>query len=143
LLSFRLGATDTTNGPEVAPAGIVTLMEVAFQVLIVTAAAFSNTALFPWEEPKFKPLIVTGLPIDPVVAETLVITGAGAAAEFADTLSNVAVVKAVVLPLVTAKPTYTPCAMLIVWLVPTCTQFTPSEDTKLLNVFPLLLIFTQ
>jgi hypothetical protein len=43
-------------------------------------------------------------------------------------LSNAAVVKAVVLPLVTAKPTYTFCAMLIVWLVPTCVQFTPSKD---------------
>ena len=62
------------------------------------------------------------------MAETLVITGAGAAAEFAETLSNVAVAKAVVLPLFTARPTYTLCAILIVWLVPTCTQFTPSEE---------------
>jgi hypothetical protein len=33
--------------------------------------------------------------------------------------------------------------MLIVWLVPNCTQFTPSEETKLLNVLPLLLTFNQ
>jgi hypothetical protein len=39
-----------------------------------------------------------------VVAETLVITGAGAAVELTDTLSNVAVAKAVVLPLFTARP---------------------------------------
>ncbi len=62
------------------------------------------------------------------MAVTLEIIGAGAATEFTETLSNVAVVKAVVLPLVTAKPRYTFCAMLIVWLVPSCTQFTPSED---------------
>jgi beta-lactamase regulating signal transducer with metallopeptidase domain len=77
------------------------------------------------------------------VAETLEISGAGAAAELTDTLSNVAVVKAVVLPLFTARPTYALWAMVIVWLVPTCTQFTPSEDTKLLKVLPLLLIFIQ
>jgi hypothetical protein len=77
------------------------------------------------------------------VAETLVITGAGAAAEFTDTLSNVAVVNAVVSPLVTARPIYTLCAMLIVWVVPTCTQFTPSDDAKLLKELPVLLIFTQ
>ena len=42
--------------------------------------------------------------MDPVVAETVEITGAGAAAELTETLSKVAVVKVVVLPLVTAKP---------------------------------------
>jgi hypothetical protein len=51
--------------------------------------------------------MATWLPIEPVVAETLVITGAGATVEFTETLSNVAVVKAVVLPLFTARPTYT------------------------------------
>jgi beta-lactamase regulating signal transducer with metallopeptidase domain len=81
--------------------------------------------------------------MDPVVAETLVISGAGAATEFTDTLSNVAVVRAVVLPLFTARPTSTLWAMVIVWLVPSCTQFSPSEETKLLNVFPLLLTFSQ
>ena len=105
LLSFMLGATDTTNGPEVAPAGIVMRRDVALQVLMVTGAPLSSTALFPCDAPKFEPLIATWLPIDPVVAETLVITGAGAATEFTDTLSNVAVAKAVVLPLFTARPT--------------------------------------
>jgi hypothetical protein len=33
--------------------------------------------------------------------------------------------------------------MLMVWLVPNCTQFTPSEETKLLNVLPLRLSFIQ
>jgi hypothetical protein len=41
------GATDTTNGPEVAPTGIVMLMDVALHVLIVTAVPFSMTTLFP------------------------------------------------------------------------------------------------
>src|SRR5271169_4144542 len=134
-----LGATETTNGPEVAPAGMVMLMEVALQVLMVTGVEFSSTALFVCDAPKFEPLIATGLPIDPVVAETLVITGTGAAAEFTETLSNIAVAKAVVPPLFTARPTYTFWAIVIVWLIPTCTQFTPSEDTKLLNTLPLLL----
>jgi hypothetical protein len=69
--------------------------------------------------------------------------GAGLGSELTDTLSNVAVAKLEVLPLVTAKPTYTFCAILIVWLVPNCVQFTPSMETKLLNVFPLRTICTQ
>ena len=69
--------------------------------------------------------------------------GGGATVVLTDTLSNVAVARDVVLPLFTAKPTYTLWPIVIVWLVPTCTQFTPSADAKLLNVFPLLLTFTQ
>jgi hypothetical protein len=38
---------------------MVMLMELAPQVLMVTGAAFSSTALFPWDTPKFAPLIVT------------------------------------------------------------------------------------
>jgi hypothetical protein len=33
--------------------------------------------------------------------------------------------------------------MLIVWLVPNCTQFTPSEEAELLKLLPLLATFTQ
>jgi len=36
LLSFMLGATETSSGPDVAAAGIVILMEVADQLLMVT-----------------------------------------------------------------------------------------------------------
>jgi hypothetical protein len=100
-----LGATETTNGPDVAPVGIVMLMEVALQELIVTGEPSSITTLLPCVAPILEPVIATWLPIEPVVAETLVITGAGAAAEFTETLSNVAVAKAVVLPLFTARPT--------------------------------------
>jgi len=44
------------------------------------------------------------------------------------TWSKVAVAKAEAVPLFTAKPTYTFGAMVIVWLVPRCVQFTPSEE---------------
>ena len=49
--------------------------------------------------------------------------------EVEDTLSKVTVAKAVVLPLVTAKPTSTVCPMVIVWLVPNSVQVTPSGET--------------
>jgi hypothetical protein len=74
------------------------------------------------------PEITTWLPVDPLVADTLLITGAGADAELIDTLSKAAVANAEVLPLVTAKPTFTLCAIVIVWLAPNCVQFTPSDD---------------
>ena len=59
LLSFMLGATDTTNGPEVAPTGMVVLIDVLFHVLIVTPAPFSITTLFPCEAPNPVPDITT------------------------------------------------------------------------------------
>src|SRR5258708_12216397 len=102
-----LGATDTSKGPEVAPAGMVMLSDVPLQVLTVTAAPFSSTALPPCGAPNPEPDITTWLPMDPVVADTAVITGAAAAVELSDTLSNVAVAKADVLRLLTATPTYT------------------------------------
>jgi hypothetical protein len=81
--------------------------------------------------------------MDPVVAETAVITGAAAAAELTDTLSNVALAKADVVRLLTASPTYTFGAMLTVWLAPNCTQFTPSAELYIVNRFPLLASFIQ
>jgi len=143
LLSFIPGATETSNGPVVAPTGIVIVMDVPLQLLTVTAAPFSSTALPPCEPPNPVPEITTWLPIDPVVAETPVITGAGAAAELTDTLSNVAVAKDAVVRLLTASPTYTFCPMLTVWLVPNATQFTPSALPYMLNTFPLLTSFIQ
>jgi len=143
LLSFIPGATDTSNGPELAPTGIVMLIDVSLQLLIGTPAPFSNTALPPCVAPKPDPLITTGLPIIPVVAETAVITGAGAAAELTDTLSNVAVANETVVRLLTASPTYTLAAIVTVWLVPNPTQFTPSVDPYALNTFPLRTSFSQ
>lgn len=99
------GATETSIGPLAAPDGIVIVSDVSLQLLIVTAAPLSNTALPPCVGPKPDPEITTWLPTDPVVAETAVITGAGAEAEFTDRLSKVAVAKEAVLRLLTAKPT--------------------------------------
>jgi len=138
-----LGAIDTSNGPDVAPTGIVMLIDVPLQVFTVTPAPFSNTALPPCNAPNPVPVITTWLPMDPVVAETAVITGAGTAAELTDTLSNVALAKADVVRLLTASPTYTFCAMLTVWLVPNGNQFTPSAELYIVNTFPLLASFTQ
>ena len=47
LLLVMLGATETTRGPEVTPAGIVMEMDVALQELIVTGALFRVTRLPP------------------------------------------------------------------------------------------------
>src|SRR5713101_6306439 len=143
LLSFMLGAMETSKGPEVAPPGIVIVMDVPLQVLIVTPAPFSRTALPPCETPKPEPEITTWLPTEPVVAETAVITGAGAAAELTDTLSNVAVANEDVVRLLTASPTYTFAAMLTVWFVPSGTQFTPSAEPYMVNTFPVLASFIQ
>ena len=105
LLLFMLGATDTAKGPEVAPDGTVMVMDVVLQELMVTSPPFSVTMLLPWDPPNPVPEITTGLPIGPVVAEALVMTGAGAEAELTDTLSKVAVASAELLPLFTANPT--------------------------------------
>ncbi len=137
MLSFMLGAMEASKDPEVAPAGIVILIDVPLQVLMVTAAPFSNTALPLCWAPNPVPVITTWLPMDPVVAETAVITGAGAAVELTDTLSNVALAKEDVVRLLTASPTYTFGAMLTVWLVPNGNQFTPSAELYIVNTFPL------
>src|SRR5438105_4053014 len=104
LLLFREGPTETTSGPEVAPAGIVITIDVLLQELMVTGMSFKVTRLPPWGAPKFNPWMVIWLPTDPVVADTLVITGAGAAAESTETLSKVTVARAELLPLFTANP---------------------------------------
>jgi hypothetical protein len=64
-----LGATDTTRYPELAPDGIVTAIDVALQEFTVTAALFSVTPLLPCADPNPLPVMVTGLPIVPVVAD--------------------------------------------------------------------------
>jgi len=96
-----LGATDTTKYPDVAPAGIVVVIEVSLQESIVMGAEFNITALLPCVAPKPEPVIITWVPGAPVVADTAVITGPGADVALTDTLSNVAVVMGV---LVTARP---------------------------------------
>ena len=109
-----LGATVTTKGPEVAPEGMVRVMEVALQELIVTGAPLRFTALPPCEAPNPEPEITTCVPTGPVVGEMPEIFGAGAATVEIETLSKVAVANLVLSSLHTARPTNTFCAMGIV-----------------------------
>ena len=54
-----LGATETSKGPEVAPAGMVIVMEVSLQELTVADAPFSRTTLLPCEAANPEPEITT------------------------------------------------------------------------------------
>ena len=54
--------------------------------------------------------------------------GGGATGMLIETLSKEAVARAEALPLFTAKPTNTFCAILMVWLAPRCVQVTPSAE---------------
>ena len=45
--------------------------------------------------------------------------------------------------LLAARPTYTFCAMLTVWLEPCWVQFTPSGEPYIVNTFPVLVNFIQ
>src|SRR5438445_8541107 len=119
LLAFMLGATRTARGPELAPEGIVMPIELALQEVVGAAVPFNITALLPCAAPNPEPEITTEPPTAPVVAETALITGAGAFGVLMDTLSKVAVARLVFALLLSARPTYTFCAMLIVWLPPT------------------------
>jgi hypothetical protein len=59
LLLFMLGATNTANGPEVAPDAIVAVIDVALQESIVIDIPFSSTMLLPCVSPKPVPEITT------------------------------------------------------------------------------------
>jgi len=110
-----LGATETTKYPDVDPAGIVMTIEVALHELTVTGTSFNSTSpAFPNPEPE----IAIWLPIEPVVADTLVIAGAGVDSELTETLSKVPVPRVDVIWLLTAIPMYTSVAIEIVWLDP-------------------------
>ena len=98
------GATETNRGPDVVPEGRVIVIDVLFQDPTVAVVPLSNTRLFPCEDPNPEPEITTWLPIGPVVAERLDITGAALAVVLTDTLSNVTVSVFVVLVLLTASP---------------------------------------
>jgi hypothetical protein len=99
-----VGATDTARIPEVAPLGIVIVMDVADQELIVVGRPFKRTWLLPADAPKPVPEITTWLPMEPVVAETLVMRGAVDEVELIETLSSVAVASELVDLLITANP---------------------------------------
>jgi hypothetical protein len=143
LLAFMVGATKTANVPELAPVGIVAVIEVLLQELMVSATPFNITWLVPCGAPNPVPEITTWLPTGPAVVDNPLITAAGALGVLTDTLSNVAVARAELLELFTTSPMYTFCAMLIVTLVPICDQFTPSVEVYPPNVLPLRTSFTQ
>jgi hypothetical protein len=47
LLAFIVGATKTASGPEVAPEGIVEVIDAAVHELMVIGVPFNITALLP------------------------------------------------------------------------------------------------
>src|SRR6267154_301730 len=98
------GPTETQSGPEVVPAAMFPTIDDALQNVIASGVPFRFTRLLLREDPKFDPVTVSWLPIEPVVADRPVMTGAGAAAVFSDTLSKVAVERPDA-ALLTAKPT--------------------------------------
>jgi hypothetical protein len=67
--------TVTTTFPVVAPAGTEVAMLVALQVVTVAAVPLNVIVLVPCEDPKFVPVIVTGVPAGPEVVDRLVIEG--------------------------------------------------------------------
>src|ERR1700683_4964213 len=99
LLLTMPGPTSTLKSPELAPAGIVMVIDVALHELTVTDISLSSTRLLPCEAPNPEPEITTWLPAVPVVADRLVITGTEFVGVLIDTLSNEAVYAIVVLPL--------------------------------------------
>jgi hypothetical protein len=129
----------------VAAPVVAVLLAVNVNVLVVVAGFVLNDAVTPLGNPdadKVTPplnpfsgvTVIVLVPLAPCVIVKLlgeaesVKFGAGGGGVLSDTLSKVAVAGAELPPLFTANPTYTFCAMLIVWLVPSCTQFTPSDD---------------
>ena len=72
-----LGAefTFTTTLPVVAPAGTVVEMLVLLQLDTVAVVPLNCTVLLPWLDPKFEPLIVTGVPTTPDVGDRMLIIG--------------------------------------------------------------------
>ncbi len=136
------------------------LLAVSVNVLVLAVLLGLNDAVTPLGRPDadkltllLKPFwgetVIVLVPLAPCTivkllgeAETAKF-GGGATGALTDTLSKLAVASEEVLRLLTASPTYTFCAMLTVWLVPSCTQFTPSEEPYMVNTFPLLASFIQ
>ena len=67
--------TVTEIGPELAPVGTGTTIEVALQLLGVAAVPLNETVLAPRGNPKFIPVTVTDAPTCPAVGDRLLITG--------------------------------------------------------------------
>jgi hypothetical protein len=67
--------TVTTTLPLVAPAGTGATMRVALQLVGVALVPLKVTVLEPWVDPKFAPVIVTGVETAPAVGDRLVMLG--------------------------------------------------------------------
>jgi len=123
---------------------VAVLLAVSVNVLVLVVLFGLKDAVTPLGRPEADKLTLLLKPFSGVTVMVLVplapcrmlrLLGAGereklgaAIGVVSETWSKVAVAKAEALPLFTAKPTYTFCAMVIVWLVPRCVQLTPSEE---------------
>src|SRR5207253_56125 len=99
--------TLTTTFPVVAPAGTGTAMLVALQLVGVPAAPLNVTVLEPCVDPKFVPVIVTGVPTAPEVTDKLVILGVRRTVKFTPLLATplaLTITFPVVAPLGTVTP---------------------------------------
>jgi hypothetical protein len=111
----------TTTFPVVAPLGTVVVMLVALQVPTVAVVPLNVTV--PCVDPKFVPVIVTGVPTAPAVTDKLVMLGAGttvnATPELATPPAAVTTTLPVVAPLGTvAVILLAPQLVIVVALVP-------------------------
>jgi hypothetical protein len=68
--------TVTTTGPVVAPDGTGATIDVALQLVGVAAVPLKVTLFVPWVVPKLAPVIVTEVPVDPLLGAMLLIVGA-------------------------------------------------------------------
>ncbi len=69
--------TFTTTFPVVAPFGTGATILVELQLVGAVTIPLNVTMLDPWVAPKFVPVIVTEVPIEPEVGDKLVMLGAG------------------------------------------------------------------
>jgi hypothetical protein len=139
---------------------VAVLLAVSVNVLLLAVLLGLNEAVTPLGRPVadkptllLKPfngvIVIVLAPAAPCTIVTLLgeiereKVGCGATAAVTATLSKVAVASEEVVRLLTARPTYTFCAMLTVWLAPNCNQFTPSAELYIVNTFPLLVSLIQ
>ncbi len=97
----------TKTFPVVAPEGTGTVMLVALQLVGVVAVPLNVTVLEPCVDPKFVPVIVTGVPTAPDVTDKFVILGVGRTVKFTPLLATPLVLTTtfpVVAPLGTVTP---------------------------------------
>jgi len=71
----------TTTGPELAPAGTAAVMLLCVQLVEFATIPLNVTAFATRLEPKFEPLIVTGVPTSPEVGDRVVIVGLSSGSE--------------------------------------------------------------